>query len=174
MDIGAKLVGFDLIERALHDLPGAMAGRALQSATNFGAGAFQLEARRILRGYGYDKRTWQGVIKKNRRRGKYSAATRVGYARSAAQLNLLEHGSRPHSIKAQKAKVLGYKLPSGGWVWFTARSVQHPGHHAKPWLRPAFDTKQQQAIERFGKKAWQRIEAQARRARKLGVYYGRS
>ena len=87
---------------------------------------------------------------------------------------MLEHGTAPHPIQAQKSKVVGYKLPDGSWAWFTARSVKHPGHQAKPWLRPAFDTKKQEAIDRFRRKAWEKIEAQVRRAKKLGVYYGRS
>lgn len=45
----------------------------------------------------------------------------------------VEHGTRPHVIRARTAKVLRFR--TGGRIRF-ASSVQHPGTRARPWWGP--------------------------------------
>lgn len=56
--------------------------------------------------------------------------------------HLVEYGTAPHLIKAKAA---GGLLRLHGGVF--AEEVQHPGAVAKPFMRPAFDSKKDEAID---------------------------
>lgn len=49
--------------------------------------------------------------------------------------HLLEGGTRPHTIQAHRGAVMAFRAPSSGF----ARTVQHPGMRAQPFVRPALD-----------------------------------
>jgi HK97 gp10 family phage protein len=55
--------------------------------------------------------------------------------------HLVEYGTAPHIIRAKAA---GGQLHLRGNVF--AEEVQHPGATAKPFMRPAFDSKKDEAI----------------------------
>jgi HK97 gp10 family phage protein len=55
--------------------------------------------------------------------------------------HLVEFGTAPHEIKAKHAKAL--KLLDGREV----ESVMHPGAKAHPFMRPAFDTQKDAALD---------------------------
>jgi hypothetical protein len=55
--------------------------------------------------------------------------------------HLVEYGTAPHIIRA---KASGGQLHLRGNVFAT--EVQHPGAAAKPFMRPAFDSKKDEAI----------------------------
>jgi HK97 gp10 family phage protein len=56
--------------------------------------------------------------------------------------HLVEYGTAPHIIKAKAA---GGQLRLHGGVFVD--EVQHPGAVAKPFMRPAFDSKKDEAID---------------------------
>jgi HK97 gp10 family phage protein len=58
-----------------------------------------------------------------------------------------ELGADPHEIKPKLAKRLRFEV--GDTVVF-ARAVQHPGMAARPFLRPAMDERQGQAVAAVG------------------------
>lgn len=58
-----------------------------------------------------------------------------------------EFGADRHEIKPKRAKRLRFEI---GDVFVFARAVQHPGMAAKPFLRPAMDEHQGQAVAAVG------------------------
>ena len=55
----------------------------------------------------------------------------------------VEFGTRPHTIRATNKKALANK--KAGVVF--GKTVNHPGSQAKPFLRPAFESKKDEAIK---------------------------
>jgi hypothetical protein len=77
--------------------------------------------------------------------------------------HLVEFGTAAHRIEPKrKGKVLAFEV--GGETVFTTR-VDHPGAQAKPFLRPAGDTKAQAAVDKIAENLRAGIE---REAAKLG------
>lgn len=68
----------------------------------------------------------------------------IGAGRQTAYIaNFLERtGAAPHEIKAKPGRALNVK---GRLV----ESVQHPGMQPSPFIRPAFDSQKDRAIEQF-------------------------
>ena len=83
-------------------------------------------------------------------------ATRdVGPDKEHWHYTILERGARPHTIRGNP---LAFDI--GGEPVFT-RIVHHPGFAARPFLRPAFDEKHQDAAEKIGKTLKKAIMAEA-------------
>lgn len=76
--------------------------------------------------------------------------------RSSPLLNIYETGASSHEIKAQSGGFLVFEGKDGRTV--KVRSVQHPGVPARPWLRPAFDSKGDEAVRVVGKNLRDAIE----------------
>lgn len=72
---------------------------------------------------------------------------------------LLETGANAHTITAREGKVLMFYV--GGQL-VSAKEVHHPGMAAQPFLRPALDTKHQEALRLFGAEMKRRLVAKAR------------
>lgn len=89
----------------------------------------------------------KGLLKKSIRvsvsmkRGKITAEVKAGGKLKSGALiyyaSFLEKGTKAHVIKAGPGK----RFPWGG------REVKHPGSKAKPFMRPAFDAGNVQALE---------------------------
>lgn len=77
-----------------------------------------------------------GVIVTARRSKRY----KKGYV-----AHLLEYGAAPHIISLKKGKdgKKALKMANGGF----AREVEHPGIKPSPFMRPAWDTKKDQALK---------------------------
>jgi hypothetical protein len=72
------------------------------------------------------------------------AKATIGPTRALQHIaNWLEFGTGPHIIKAKKGKAL---LIAGANLVF---EVHHPGAAAEPFIRPAFDTCWERALETF-------------------------
>lgn len=158
IEIDAQLRNFDQINKALQDLPGRIAGRVLQSALRFGAGAIVREARQNLKEQGISRESQLGVKIRNQRRQRHTVSVRVGFSKDYYYLGFIERGTDPHTIEAGEGKTLGFKTQGGDWPDWTAQDVEHPGQRARAWLRPAFDTTQEEVMRRFAEKIWERIE----------------
>jgi len=78
----------------------------------------------------------------------------VGPSKEKWYYRFFETGARPHEI-APKGSVL--YLPGVGSEFYASASATG-GVNAKPFLRPAFDTKQEAALAAFGKTIWAALE----------------
>ena len=78
----------------------------------------------------------------------------VGPSKAKWYYRFFETGARPHEIKARKADVL--YIPGVGREFFGSAS-ETGGLSAKPFLRPAFDTKREAAIKAFGETIWKAL-----------------
>lgn len=79
----------------------------------------------------------------------------VGPSKAHWYYRFFETGARPHEIKARKADVL--YIPGVGSEFFGS-AEEAGGVNAKPFLRPAFDTKREAALAAFGKIIWAALE----------------
>jgi len=59
--------------------------------------------------------------------------------------HLIERGTRSHTVMPRKAKVM---VGKDGIVY--GKRALHPGTGAKPWLNPALEDHQAEAVARFG------------------------
>lgn len=82
-----------------------------------------------------------------------SASVKVGN-RVAWYAHLVEFGTRPHVIKPKNPRGT---MQFGG---ITARSVNHPGTRARPFMRPAADSKTPEALAAVAKKIRERLTKQ--------------
>lgn len=64
--------------------------------------------------------------------------------------NMVEFGTAAHTITAKNRKVLSF----GGRLF---QSVEHPGARPHPFMRPAFDSKSQEAVLQVGNYIKQRL-----------------
>ncbi len=72
--------------------------------------------------------------------------------------HLVEFGTRSHSVR--KRDFLSRARRSGRQ---TRGAKLHPGARARPFLRPAFDTKAQAAIDKFRDEVFRNIDVEIRR-----------
>ncbi len=78
----------------------------------------------------------------------------VGPSKGHWYYRFFESGARPHEIKASKADVL--YIPGVGREFYNSAN-EAGGVPAKPFLRPAFDTKQAAALKAFGDIIWKAL-----------------
>jgi HK97 gp10 family phage protein len=84
--------------------------------------------------------------------GKVMASVKAGN-KKVWYSRLVEFGVAAHNINASGNGFLSF----GG---FFTKSVQHPGFQAKAFLRPAFDSKNSEAIEEIGRHIGKRLTKQ--------------
>lgn len=77
----------------------------------------------------------------------------VGPGRESWTYVFFEFGAQPHTITGQP---LAFEGRDGRLV--ITSSVSHPGMPARPWLRPALDTRQEEAIKEIGSRLRSEIE----------------
>ena len=123
----SQVLGERELRLALEKLPSRMAQRALDSATRAGAQVLRKGAA-AQAGTGRQN----VVIRKKRGTVRGKAAYFVGNAARAFWLFFQEFGVTAHPIRVRDAKAL---VDAEGAVF--GRSVAHPGHGPRPWLRPA-------------------------------------
>lgn len=136
-----EVTGLKELEQNLKRLPLRLQEKALVSAVRSSAGVIRDEARRLCpKGTG---RLAKSIVVKRVRK----AGTSVNYQIGSKLFTglFVEFGTAPHVIKGKK---LGKVLRLGRWRNVYALEVKHPGASAKPFLRPAFDTKNKEAIEK--------------------------
>lgn len=81
--------------------------------------------------------------------GKVYASLKAG-GKKAPHANLVEFGTKPHKILPKD----GGGLAIGGKV---VAAIDHPGARPKPFMRPAFDARAQQAIGAVAAKIRERL-----------------
>lgn len=140
------------LQELLDTLPGKMQKNINRAGLRAGAAVFLAEVKQripVLRGALRDS----ARITTRAKGSEVSASVKVGN-RQAWYAHLVEFGTRPHVIKPKNA---GGTMQFGG---ITARSVDHPGTRARPFMRPTADDKTPEAIAAVTKKIRERLTKQ--------------
>lgn len=159
------LRGVDEFDRMLQELPKAVANKLGDAALRAGGRVIAAEARRRA-----PKRLKNKITVGGTGEPPPNAQTRVvavGLRKSehSRVAHLVEFGTAPHRITPKrKGKLLVFEV--GGRTVFTT-AVDHPGAQPHPFLRPAGDTKAQEAIDRIGENLGQGIEREAAKMGKV-------
>lgn len=148
-----EVTGLSELNRALNELEDKLQGQLLRRAIHKGATIFRRAMRAtVARSAGQAKHASSGSnrphvaddirIKAKRNSATGAVTATVGPSSKTAYIaNFLEFGTSPHTIRAKGDKAL--YVPGIGFT----KQVHHPGAPAKPFMRPAFDTKVQAAID---------------------------
>lgn len=128
-----QITGLPELQRFLDQLPAKLEANIVRSALRQGANVLRDEAKQnvpvqsgaLRNSLKVSTRLRQGVASA-------SVRTKVFYAR------WIEYGTKAHAIAAKDGA-----LSFGGLF---AKSVHHPGVHARPFLRPALDARAQDAV----------------------------
>jgi HK97 gp10 family phage protein len=139
-----KVKGLSELQAALDSLPAKIEANIMRGALRAGANVIRAEAKALVP---HQSGTLADSIRTavSLRRGTVTASVRAGGRgkngkASAYYAHMVEGGTKAHIIKARP----GSALNLGGTA---VMSVQHPGAKARPFMRPAFDSRQQQAVE---------------------------
>ncbi len=140
--IDVEIKGLKELKKNLEQLPMKMEKRIVGQALRQGANVFRDEARKnVPVATGRLKKAIQVSSARAGRKLLSMMNVKVSY-KKAWYARFVEFGTGPHIIKPKNKEALSI----GGQV---VKEVQHPGAVAKPFMRPAFDTKWQKAIDKF-------------------------
>jgi HK97 gp10 family phage protein len=149
MDVQIK--GLAQLQQALDELPAKIERNVLRGALRAAAGVIREEAQsRVPVKSGALRDSIRVSVRVQR--GRILATVRAGDKR-AYYAGMVEFGTARHVIKPKNAK----KLFIGGLF---RSSVEHPGAKQKPFMRPAFDTKAQEAVLRAAEYIRKRLTKQ--------------
>ncbi len=112
------------------------------------AGAKVIQAEAERRAAALSQRGGKNVRIQVKARDRNSVTASIGPSKKKFFLRFLETGTKPHAITIRRR----------GGVPIRAYTIRHPGHAARPWLRPAFDVSTTPAAEAFGAAMRQAIE----------------
>lgn len=89
----------------------------------------------------------------------------IGPAKNVWYGMIVELGAKPHRMRPRRSR--GKKVLASMEQVFGAE-IEHPGFRARPFLRPAFDTQKEAAVEAFGQSLQKRVTRALARQRKRG------
>jgi HK97 gp10 family phage protein len=140
-----KFVGIEELNQVLDGLAGdkKLSGKVVRGILNKAAKPIIVDAKsRVSKKDGDLQRAIGSIPGRGQGKGEqvYVGPRRGGRFKGYAG-HLVEYGTAPHIIRA---KASGGQLHLRGNVFAT--EVQHPGAAAKPFMRPAFDSKKDEAI----------------------------
>lgn len=135
-----QIKGLDEISKTLSSLPLKMEARILRGAVRAAAKPVKTEAQAIVPVKSGRLKESLRVSTKSKR-GQVSAKLVAGDKKKggAYYAMMVESGTKPHTIKARKKSLI-----IGG---IFARSVEHPGAKASPFMAPAIKAKAQAAVD---------------------------
>lgn len=142
-----KLEGLEECLKLL-EMAGESAIQALEEALLEGAEVMRAEAELNAPG-------GEGMVKEVESKKRGEATVAVGPDKAHWFFRFFETGTTAHEVNPDEAKAL-HLVPLGDVI--VARA-QAGGMAARPFLRPAFDGKAEQAKQKFGEAIWKRIEA---------------
>lgn len=149
----AGIEGGEELKRQIERL-GRASREAMVEACEAGGKVIRDEARRILGSDDVEMRVSHQTEK--------LTEVEIGPPAKKWRLQFLETGAAGHKIKARKEPaMMFYSTPAKTNLVVTG-GVQHPGMQARPFLRPAVDTQENQAKDRLGEVLREAIEAVAR------------
>lgn len=143
------------LQAMLDSLPAKLEANVMRSALRQGAKVIEAEAKRNLESNGsVDSGELFGSVRVSTRsrRGVVTATVRAGN-RKAWWWRWVEFGTSAHNIAGKKGGFLSF----GGLF---RKSVTHPGAKAKPFMRPALDSKANDAIQAVGEQIRKRLTKQ--------------
>ncbi len=143
--------GGEALQKFLTELPVKIEQNIMRSALRAGAKVIADEAKRNVPIQSGDLRNSIRLSTKSRR-GRVSATVKAGN-KKAWYYRFVEFGTAAHEIKPKNAKSL---FVAG----IFSELVNHPGARAKPFMRPAFDSRSNDAIRAVGLKIKERLNKQ--------------
>jgi HK97 gp10 family phage protein len=143
--MNVTITGAKELAKMLNELPIKLERNIMRAALRAGAKVIADEAKQQVS-------VVSGELKRsirtssNSKKGVVEANAVVGRKKQGWYATFVEFGTAAHPITAGKnAKRLRFRLADG--KWFTGVSVNHTGARAKPFMRPAFDIKGQEAVQ---------------------------
>jgi HK97 gp10 family phage protein len=160
MSFNVDILGAKELVKMLNELPLKIERNIMRAALRAGASVIAAEAKRNVP---VDSAELKSTIRTSSsgKRGLVEANAVVGNKRTKKgwYATFVEFGTAPHIIKAGKNKTrLSFRTKDG--VWISALSVNHTGATAKPFMRPAFDTKGEEAVKAVADKIRERLTNQ--------------
>jgi HK97 gp10 family phage protein len=154
--VSATIENLDELYQELKDL-GVNVRHATTGATRYGAEAIREQAewnasalvhvaRKTKSGKSPTKN--RVVLRARFRKSGQFAVASIFPGRGWSHLRLFEYGTGAGRRWAVKGKPFTFFTKSGRKI--STRMIEHPGMPARPWLRPAFDSKSDEAVDRFG------------------------
>lgn len=142
------------LQRALKELPVKLERVVLRGALRAGAVEIQREAKALAAPSAKTGKLLESIrISGGVKRGGYVySQVKVGGVKKgdAFYAHMVEFGTKPHEIKPKSA-------PSLFIAGLLRSTVKHPGARAKPFMRPAFDNKVEDATKAVGKYIAERL-----------------
>ena len=134
---------------ALRGFPVKIERQVMQVALLDGAKVIAKEVRKnVPKDSGDLKRSIKVLRGKDKKqKGQVAARVRAG-DKKAFYAHMIEYGTAAHVIKGKKGNNLIFTASDGKSV--NIRSVNHPGISAHPFMRPAIDTKEKEAVRAVG------------------------
>jgi HK97 gp10 family phage protein len=149
----------------LKTLPQKLERNVMRSALAAGARVIANEAK--ANAPAKSKRLIKSIrVSTDARKGVIEAYAKAG-GKKAFYANFVEFGTAAHTITAKSGKMLKFTARDGNKV--TIKEVLHTGAIAKPFLRPALDTKAPEAIRAIGSKIKERLTTQGLNAPSIEV-----
>ena len=153
--MNVDILGGKALAKALNELPLKIERNIMRSALRAGAAVIAAEAKQNVSVVsGELQRTIR--TSSNSKRGMVEANAIVGSRKKGWYASFVEFGTAPHIITAGKnAPMLSFRDSNG--IWRRVFSVNHTGGVAKPFMRPAFDNKGDDAVRAVADKIRERL-----------------
>lgn len=147
-----EIKGAAELQRALKELPVKLERVVLRGALRAGAVEIQREAKALAPVESGRLRDSIRISGGAKRGGYVYSQVKVGGNKKgdAFYAHMVEFGTKPHEIKPKSA-------PSLFLAGLLRSTVKHPGARAKPFMRPAFDNKVEDATKAVGKYIAERL-----------------
>lgn len=143
--MNVNILGGKELAKALAELPVKIERNIMRAALRAGAAVIAAEARNNVP---VDSAELKSTIRtsSNSKRGMVEANAVVGRRKKGWYATFVEFGTAPHVITAGKNKpMLSFRDRNG--IWRRVFEVHHTGAVAKPFMRPAFDNKSDEAVK---------------------------
>lgn len=138
-----RIEGLAELHKLLQELPAKLEANVLRGGMRAGAKVIEAEAKRLAP-VGRDPATAGDMrdsvrVSVRSRKGKVEATIKAG-GKKAWYARLVEFGTAAHLIRPKNRKSLFFAA-------LAREEVHHPGAGKKPFMRPALDSKAQQAVQ---------------------------
>jgi HK97 gp10 family phage protein len=147
ISVKADIENIDELFQQLKDL-GVNVRHASVGAMRYGGKAVQEQAESNARGITSQKGKLVAMRVRFRKKEDFVVAS-IYPAKGHAELRVIEYGTGAGRRWATKKGPFTFRA---GNRKISTRMIDHPGTAARPWLRPAFDQKSDEAASRYGER----------------------
>jgi HK97 gp10 family phage protein len=155
-----NIVGGEQLQKFLNTFPVKLERRIVKRSLRPGASLISKEAKsRVQRKTGTLRKAIAVRSVKNRLAVEVYVRRGKGQKNDGWYAHILEGGAKPHVIRPWKDRK---KVLSGGGVIYGKR-IKHPGTVAKPFMKPALESKAQQAVHVVAERMTRLIEREVHR-----------